>query len=76
MATKASQATRTVTYQKSECPFCTGGHVDLYIAGEHVETIECPECKGTGYVSRGQYNKALDSINAMNAAIADERFKY
>lgn len=41
----------TANYRDLPCLSCdSAGSVDLRIAGEHVETIICPHCDGSGYL--------------------------
>jgi len=54
-----------------ECPFCDTGKVDLHIAGEYVETIDCPECSGSGRMDRSNYRKSMDAIEAFREAEAE-----
>ena len=61
---------------KYECSYCNGGTIDLYISGEYQETINCPDCKGTGFLNKVDHEKAVDCIGAFKKAIADEQYKY
>ena len=59
-----------------DCPYCEAGQVTFRV-GMEVHSVEtCPDCKGTGELSRGDYLLAKDGIDALNEAIADEQFKY
>lgn len=59
-----------------ECPFCESGNVDLYIAGEYQETIQCSECDGKGNMTDSEHEKAQSGIDELNRAMADEQFRY
>ena len=59
-----------------DCPLCDNGNVDLYVSGEYVDSITCPDCNGTGKLNAEQHAKLTDSINEYNLALADEQFKY
>lgn len=58
--------------KKYECSYCSGGTIDLYIAGEYQETIDCPDCKGTGYLNKADHEKAEDCLNAFRIAMAGD----
>ncbi len=39
-----------MTQEYTDCMYCVGGRVELWI-GTDSETIDCPECQGTGLIS-------------------------
>ena len=65
-----------MTTKTAECPMCEQGSVELYVSGVYVETIECPDCNGTGIVSIEQYFKDMEAKQALMVAMADEQYKY
>jgi ssDNA-binding Zn-finger/Zn-ribbon topoisomerase 1 len=64
------------TETKYECPLCDNGNVDLYVSGEFVTSMDCPDCNGTGKLSAEQHAILTDSVNEFNLALADEQYKY
>jgi uncharacterized Zn finger protein len=77
MAKKASVATRNaVMHNMIECPSCSAGSVDLFISGEYIETIKCPDCMGMGMVTPKIARLIIDGQNVLRAAMADVGFKY
>ena len=65
-----------VMSKEYDCPFCDNGQVTFRVGMEIHSVDECPDCKGTGELSREDYLLAQDGINALNRAMADEEYKY
>jgi len=51
-----------------ECQLCNHGTVEGWINGELVETWDCPECAGTGFVNRNKLLEQNDCIAACRKA--------
>lgn len=59
-----------------DCLMCNGGQVDLHVSGVYVDTIDCPDCNGTGRVISEVHSEMQDSLDAFSVALADEQYKY
>ena len=77
MARKASVATRNpVMHNMVKCPCCNGGEVLLYVSGEFVEAMTCPECLGLGMLTPKAADCIIDGNAEIAAYMADIKSKY
>jgi len=77
MAKKASVATRNPTmHNMVKCPCCNSGEVSLYVSGEFVEAMTCPECLGLGMLTPKAADCIIDGMAEIAAELAAIQSKY